>query len=92
MAFTTPIPPRYSAHGSRMNPRKVIVLMTLAVFGVLGVLMLLFFGGLPPWPIALCFAISHAVFCAIIAQVKPYTGPYRRPLVDPDPADWPGGE
>ncbi|MBD25221.1 MAG: hypothetical protein CMG46_09465 [Candidatus Marinimicrobia bacterium] len=75
-----------------MNRTKVIVLMTIAVFILLGVLMLLFFGGWPPWPVTLCFTISHVVFCAIVAQVKPFNGPYRRPLVDPDPADWPGGE
>tara|TARA_R110000868_G_scaffold72782_5_gene211621 strand:+ start:2803 stop:3081 length:279 start_codon:yes stop_codon:yes gene_type:complete len=92
MAYTAPIPPRYSPHGSRMNRTKVIVLMTLAVFVVVGVLMVLFFGGLPPWPVALCFIISHVVFCAIVARVKPFTGPYRRPLVDPDPTDWPGGD
>ena len=75
-----------------MNRTKVIVLMTLAIFILLGVLMILFFGGWPPWPMVLCFAISHVVFCVIIAKVKPFNGPYRQPLVDPDPADWSGGE
>lgn len=72
-----------------MHPKRVIVLMTLAVFVVLGVLMVLFFGGLPPWPVALCFAASHLAFCLIVARVKPFTGPYRTPMEDPDPADWP---
>ena len=90
MVSSAPSPPRYPAHGSRMHRTRVITLMTLAVFVVLGTLMVLFFGGLPPWPVALCFATSHIAFCAIVARVKPFTGPYRKPMVDPDPTDWPG--
>ena len=73
-----------------MNPRRVIIFMTVAVFVVLGSLMILFFDGLPPWPVTGCFAASHLTFCFIVAKVKPYTGPYRTPLTDPDPADWAG--
>ena len=78
------------ARGSRMNPKRVIILMTLAVCAMLGSLMILFFGGFPPWPITICFAVSHLTFCFFVARVKPYTGPYKRPLVDPDPLDWAG--
>ena len=90
MVSIVPTPPRYSPHGSRMNRMRVIVLMTLAVFFVLSTLTLLFFGGLPPWPATLCFAASHVAFCAIVAWAKPFTGPYHKPMVDPDPTDWSG--
>lgn len=68
-----------------MNPRRVIILMTVAVFFVLLVLALLFFGGIPPWPLLLCFAASHLTFCIIISRVKPYKGPYTQPMADPEP-------
>lgn len=77
-------------YGATMNRRRVIVLMTGAVFIVLTTLATLFFGGLPPWPVLLCFGVSHAAFCIIVSRVRPYRGPYRKPLSDPDPADWPG--
>ncbi len=72
-----------------MNPGRVIFWMTLAVLLVLMVLAVMFFGGWPPWPVLLCFAISHGAFCFIVARVKPYQGPYKEPLGDPDPDDWP---
>ena len=72
-----------------MNPRRVIIWMTIAVFFVLTVLAILFFDGLPPWPMLLCFAISHTIFCLLIASVKPYRGPYLEPMAEPDPGDWP---
>ena len=75
--------------GSRMNPRRVIIWMTVAVFVVLTVLATLFFGGIPPWPVLLCFAVSHGIFCLVVMRVKPYQGPYREPLREPDPKDWP---
>lgn len=81
---------RAQVQGSRMNPRKVIILMTIAVFIVLTVLATLFFGGIPPWPVLLCFAVSHGIFCVIVARVKPYHGPYKEPLENPAPEDWPG--
>jgi len=74
---------------SHMNPRKVIILMTVAVFVVLTVLSMMFFKGLPPWPVLLCFAISHGAFCLIVARVKPYNGPYKEPMENPGPDDWP---
>lgn len=73
-----------SAAGSRMNPRSVIFLMTAAVFVVLGALMLLFFEGWPPWPVILWFTASHVFFCVVVARVKPFTGPYREPMAEPD--------
>jgi len=75
--------------GSRMNPKRVIFLMTLAVFFVLTVLAVMFFDGIPPWPVLLCFALSHGVFCFVVAQVKPYYGPYTEPLADSDLERWP---
>jgi cell division protein FtsW (lipid II flippase) len=68
-----------------MNPRRVIILMTIAVFFVLAVLAVLFFGGIPPWPLVACFAASHLTFCIIISRVKPYKGPYTQPMSDPEP-------
>ena len=73
-----------SRPGSRMNPRRVIIWMTIAVFFILTVLATLFFGGIPPWPVLLCFAASHMTFCAIVSKVKPYKGPYTKPLSDPE--------
>jgi fatty acid desaturase len=76
--------------GSRMNPRRVIALMTVAVFFVLTVVAVMFFGGgIPPWPLLLCFAISHGIFCLIIMRVKPYHGPYKEPMIEPDPSQGP---
>jgi hypothetical protein len=71
-----------------MNPRRVIILMTVAVFFVLTLLATLFFHGIPPWPVLLCFAISHGTFCIIVARVKPYKGPYRKPEAEPELPDW----
>ena len=45
--------------------------------------------GLPPWPVLLCFAVSHTAFCLLVASVKPYRGPYKEPMADPEPGDWP---
>jgi hypothetical protein len=88
MGTTSPTPPKPATQGGTMNRTRVIALMTLAIFVILGSLMVLFFDGLPPWPVTICFAVSHLTFCLIVAKVRPYTGPYRTPLVDPDPSDW----
>ncbi len=72
-----------------MNRTRLIVLMTIAVFIVLGSITMLFFGGIPPWPVILCFAVSHITFCLIVARVKPYAGPYLKPMAEPTPDDWP---
>lgn len=90
MSAIPPLITQRALKGGRMNRARVITLMTLAVFVMLGSLMILFFGGFPPWPVTVCFAASHITFCIIVAKVKPYHGPYRPPLVDPDPADWAG--
>ena len=76
-----------SRHGSRMNPRRVIIWMTIAVFFILTILATLFFGGLPPWPVLLCFAASHTTFCIIVSKAKPYKGPYTKPISDPEIPD-----
>jgi hypothetical protein len=70
--------------GSRMNRKAIIILMTAGVFIVLGMLMLLFFGGWPPWPVIFWFTVSHVFFCIVIARVKPFTGPYKEPMAEPD--------
>lgn len=67
-----------------MNRTAIIVLMTGGVFVVLGVLMLLFFRGWPPWPVAMWFTISHVFFCIVIARAKPFRGPHKEPIADPD--------
>ncbi|MSO72284.1 MAG: hypothetical protein EXQ84_01555 [Rhodospirillaceae bacterium] len=77
-----------SRYGNAMNPRRVIVWMTVAVFVVLTALAIAFFNGIPPWPVLLCFAISHGAFCVIVSRVKPYRGPYKEPMNDPDPSEW----
>lgn len=66
-----------------MNPRKVIVLTTIGLFIILTTIATLFFGGIPPWPMLLWFAVSHAFFCFVIARVRPYTGPYTEPMAEP---------
>jgi hypothetical protein len=71
--------------GATMNRKRVIVLTTLAVFGVLCTVAVLFFHAIPPWPVLLWFAVSHLFFCVVIARVKPYRGPYQEPMVDPAP-------
>jgi hypothetical protein len=70
------------AAGSRMNSRKVIMLMTIAVFFMLAGPLAAIFGGIPPWPVILWFAISHIFFCVLIAGTKPFAGPYTEPYVD----------
>lgn len=65
-----------------MNPRRVIIWMTVGIFIVLTVLATLFFHGIPPWPVLICFAVSHTLFCVIVSRVKPYTGPYTQPMED----------
>lgn len=72
-----------------MNPRRVIIWMTVAVLIILTVLSTLFFGGIPPWPLLLSFAVSHTTFCVIVSRVKPYRGPHNEPMTDPEPSDWP---
>ena len=71
-----------------MNPRRVIILMTVGVFIVLTVIATLFFGGIPPWPVLACFAASHLTFCFIIVGVKPYRGPHNKPLDERDADEW----
>jgi len=75
---------RRTQTGNPMNRKAVILMMTVGVFVVLGMLMVLFFQGWPPWPVILWFAVSHIFFCALIAGVRPYPGPYREPMADPE--------
>lgn len=76
--------------GPTMNRTRVVVLMTLAVFVMLGWLMLTIFQGLPPWPVAFWFVVSHVFFCAVILRVKPFKGPYTKPLADGLNREWNG--
>jgi hypothetical protein len=69
--------------GPSMNRARVIVWMTLAVAVMLGWLMIAIFDGLPPWPVLLWFVLSHVFFCAVIAQVRPFKGPYVATLTEP---------
>ena len=78
----------WAPQGSRMNRKKVIILMTIAVFFMLAVPMTVIFGGIPPWPVLFWYTASHVFFCAVIIRVKPYTGPYREPLTDGDLETW----
>jgi len=70
-----------------MNPRRVIIWMTVGVFIILSLVMVLAVGGLPPWPVLLWFALSHAFFCIVIMGVNPYRGPYVEPMKDPELKD-----
>jgi len=69
--------------GPRMNRKRVIMWMTIAVFFMLAVPMTSIFGGIPPWPVIFWFAVSHVFFCVLIARTKPFTGPYVEPVEDP---------
>jgi len=68
--------------GATMNRKRVIIVMTLAVFFILGVPLTAIFHGIPPWPLIFWFAVSHIFFCVLIARTKPFKGPYREPLTD----------
>ncbi len=70
--------------GATMNRGRVIVLTTVAISIVLGILAVLFFKGIPPWPVLFWFTVSHLFFCIVIASVKPYRGPYTEPMADPE--------
>ena len=70
-----------------MNPRRVVIFMTMGMFFILSLVMILAVGGLPPWPVWFWMVVSHVFFCTIILRVKPYRGPYRVPLQD-SAADW----
>ncbi len=72
-----------------MNRARVIVWMTVGVFTILTVIATLFFHGIPPWPVLLCFGISHLIFCIVVTRVKPYRGPYREPMAERNAAEWP---
>ncbi|MBM3513033.1 MAG: hypothetical protein FJX59_04890 [Alphaproteobacteria bacterium] len=74
--------------GPTMNRKRVIFWMTLAVFVLLGWLMLTIFGGLPPWPVTLWFVASHVFFCMVVMRVQPFKGPYTTPLVDGRDRPW----
>jgi len=70
-----------------MNRRRVIIVMTVAVFFVLAVPLTAIFGGLPPWPVIFWFTVSHVFFCILIATTKPFLGPYSEPYTDPLPPE-----
>ena len=69
--------------GATMNRKRVIVLTTVAVSVMLCIIAVVFFRGIPPWPVLLWFTVSHLFFCVVIARVKPYRGPYQEPMADP---------
>ncbi len=71
-----------------MNRKRVILLMTVAVFFMLAYLMVMVFGGLPPWPVLLWFALSHAFFCTVIWRVRQFKGPYTEPTPERTTDDW----
>lgn len=71
-----------------MNRKRVIVWMTVAVFVLLGWLMITIFEGFPPWPVLFWFAVSHIFFCVVIARVRPFRGPYSDPMSDRTVKDW----
>ncbi len=72
--------------GASMNRGRVIAWTTVAISIVLGILAVVFFKGIPPWPVLFWFTVSHVFFCVVIAGVKPYRGPYTEPMTDPEPA------
>ena len=63
-----------------MNRTRIIVITTVAVFLILCTIAVLFFHGIPPWPVLMWFTVSHLFFCGVIARVKPYRGPYNEPM------------
>lgn len=75
---------RQPLNATPMNRKAVIVLMTAGIFVVLGVMMILFFESWPPWPVLMWFTLSHVFFCVVIGRAKPFKGPYKEPLADPE--------
>jgi hypothetical protein len=73
---------------NQLNPRRVIFWMTVGVFIILGWLMIAVFDGFPPWPVAVCFTISHVFFCVVISKVRPYRGPHTEPMSERTTKDW----
>ncbi len=73
-----------------MNRSRVIIGMTVAVFVLLGWMMLVIFDGLPPWPVTMWFVGSHIFFCIVVTRVRPFRGPYTTPLVDGRDRPWRG--
>ena len=71
-----------SRHNHPMNPRRVILWMTIGVAVVLLMMTVILLGAIPPWPVWLFFAISHGFFCAVVWKVKPYPGPFAQPLTE----------
>lgn len=66
--------------GSCLNRKRVVVWMTVGVAVTLFVMTFVLLGAVPPWPVWLFFALSHGFFCAMVWRVKPYRGPYHRPM------------
>ena len=67
--------------GATMNRQRVIINMTIAVFVVLMLPLAVIFKGVPPWPVIFWIAVSHIFFCVLIAQTRPFRGPYTEPYV-----------
>ena len=88
--MNSPAPNPPARVGPTMNRARVIVWMTVAVFVMLGWMMLHIFEGLPPWPVVFWFVVSHVFFCAVIVRVKPFKGPYTKPLSDGHQREWNG--
>jgi len=66
-----------------MNRKRVVAWVSGLIAFLLLYTALLVFGGLPPWPVLMWFALSHGFFCWVILKTKPYRGPYTA-VIDSD--------
>jgi hypothetical protein len=74
--------------GPTMNRKRVIVWMTVAVVITLVWLTISIFDTFPPWPVVICFGISHAFFCIVVWNVQPFRGPYTEPTPERSVDEW----
>lgn len=69
-----------SGRPNTMNRKRVIVWMTVAVLMTLLTMTTVLLGAIPPWPVWLFFALSHAFFCTVVWKTPPYRGPHHKPM------------
>jgi hypothetical protein len=66
----------------RMNRKRVITWMTVGVGVIFLMMTFILLGALPPWPVWVFFGISHGFFCVAVWRVRPYRGPFLKPMPD----------
>ncbi len=71
-----------------MNRKRVITWMTVGVLVTLLGLTLSIFESVPPLPVVIWFAISHAFFCVVVLRTPPFRGPYTPPPSERSVDEW----